>query len=240
MNSRHGGNKAMRGTTIGLIALTGVLLAAQPALAQQPPMTELEQAMGRRKTAPEIPPALRPMVQEATANRLLVRSLDGGTIEVDISEMVPADFEAFGGGRFLGFVFSGYEDFGYVLIDRAARGEAARIETGAKPVFSPAGRHFAAVQLSGSGWGNLEGLGIWEVSPRAVTQRLFFSALPAGEDWRIDGWRRAGCLALSAAPMNAEPTTPRLQFALDYGPRIAFVQTENDAACTGIVEAASV
>lgn len=226
--------------TVSLVVLTGALFTSLPASAQQPPMTELEQSMGRRKTAPVIPPALRAMVREATANRLLVRGLDGGTIEVDISEMLPADFEAFGGGRFLGFAFTGYEYFGYLLIDRAARGEAALIETGAVPAFSPDGRHFAAIQLSGSGWGNLEGLGIWDVSPGGVTQRLFLTALPAGEDWRIDGWRRAGCIALSAAAMNAEPGAPRLQFALDYGPRITFAQTENEAACTGVVEAANV
>ncbi len=230
----------MRNTMISLLVLTGLLLAAQPASAQQPPMTELEQSMGRRKTAPVIPPALRPMVREATANRLLVRGLDGGTIAVDISEMVPADFEAFAGGRFLGFAFSGYEYYGYLMIDRAANGDAATIETGAKPVFSPDGRHFAAIQFSGSGWGNLEGLSIWDVAPRTVTQRLLISAMPAGEDWRIDGWRRAGCLALSAAAMNAEPAAPRLQFAFEYGPRITFGPTENDAACTGVVEAARV
>jgi hypothetical protein len=230
----------MRRTTISLAVLTGILLAAQPAAAQQPPLTELEQVMGRRKTAPVVPPALQPMVQEATANRLLIRGLNGGTIEVDISEMLPERFEAFGGGRFLGFAFTGYEYYGYLLIDRAARGEAARIETGAAPVFSPDGRHFAAAQLSGSGFGNLEGLGIWDVGATAVAQRLFMSALPAGEDWRIDSWPRAGCVTLSAAPMGAEPNAPRLQFALEYGPLITFGQTENDAACTGVVEAARV
>ena len=230
----------MRSKTIRLILLAGALLPACPAAAQQPPMTELEQSMGRRKTAPVIPPALRPMVQEATANRLLIRGLDGGTIEVDISEMLPERFEAFGGGRFLGFAFTGYEYYGYLLIDRASRGDTARIETGAAPVFSPDGYHFAAVQLSGSGYGNLEGLAVWDVGTGAVTQRLFLSALPAGEDWRIDRWPRAGCLALSAAPMNAEPAAPRLRFALEYGPLITLGQTENDAACTGVVEAARV
>lgn len=230
----------MRSKTIRLILLAGAILAAQPAAAQQPPMTELEQSMGRRKTAPVIPPALRPMVQDATANRLLIRGLNGGTIEVDISEMLPERFEAFGGGRFLGFAFTGYEFYGYLLIDRAARGDAARIETGATPVFSPDGHHFAAVQLSGSGFGNLEGLAVWDVGTAAVTLRLFMSALPAGEDWRIDSWRQAGCLALSAAAMNAEPATPRLQYALEYGPLITFNQTENDGACTGVVEAARV
>jgi len=230
----------MRSKMISLAVLAGVLLAAQPTAAQQPPMTELEQSMGRRKTAPVIPPPLRAMVQEATANRLLVRGLYGGTIEVDISEMVPANFQAFGGGRFLGFVFSGYEYYGYLLIDRAARGEAAQIETGAAPAFAPDGRQFAAIQLSGSGWGNLEGLGLWDVGAQSVSQRLFLSALPAGEDWRIEGWRRAGCLALSAAAMNAEPTAPRLQFALDNGPPITFGATGNDAACRDVVEAANV
>lgn len=233
----------MQSKTTSLIVLAGVLLAAQPTAAQQPPMTELEQSMGRRKTAPVIPPALRPMVQEATANRLLVRGVDGGTIEVDISEMVPADFQAFGGGRFLGFVFSGYEYYGYLLIDRAARGDGAQIETGAAPVFSPDGRHFAAIQFSGSGWGNLEALSVWDVAPRAVTQRLLISAVPAGEDWRIEGWRRAGCIALSAAPINPEATaqaTTRVQYALEFGPLITFAQTENGAACTSGFEAARV
>ena len=230
----------MRSKTISLAVLTGALLAAQPATAQQPPLTELEQAMGHRKTAPVIPPALQPIVQEASATRLLIRRLEGGTIEVDISEMQPERFEAFAGGRFLGFAFTGYEYYGYLLIDRAARGDAAVIETGGAPAFSPDGRHFAAIQLSGSGWGNLEGFGVWDVSAVMVTQRLFLSALPAGEDWRIDGWRRAGCVALSAAPMNAEPAAPRLQFALEYGLRITFAQTENDAACAGVVDAARV
>jgi hypothetical protein len=220
--------------------LASILFAALPVAAQQPPLTELEQAIGHRKTAPVIPPALRPLVREATANRLLIRSVDGGTIAVDISEMLPERFETFLGGRFLGFAFTGYEYYGYLLIDRAAHGEAARIETGAAPVFSPDGRHFAAVQLSGSGFGNLEGLGIWDVGATAVAQRLFMSALPAGEDWRIDSWPRAGCVTLSAAPTGAEPHAPRLQFALEYGPRITFGQTENDAACTGVVEAARV
>lgn len=230
----------MRKKTISLAVLTGALLSALPAAAQQRPMTELEEAMGRRKTAPVIPPALRAMVEEATASRLLIRGLNGGTIEVDISEMLPERFEAFGGGRFLGFAFTGYEFYGYLLIDRAARGDTARIETGATPVFSPDGYHFAAVQLSGSGFGNLEGLAVWDVGAGAVTQRLFLSALPAGEDWRIDSWRLAGCLALSAAAMNAEPAAPRLQFALEYGPLITFGQAENDAACTGVIEAARV
>ena len=231
----------MRRNTIRLTALTAMLLAAQPAPAQQQaPMTELEQSIGRRKAAPVIPATVRAMVREATANRLLVRGFGGGTINVDISEMLPERFEAFGGGRFLGFAFTGYEYYGYLLIDRAARGEDALIETGAAPVFSPDGHHFAAIQLSGSGWGNLEGLGVWDVGGGAVTQRLFLSALPAGEDWRIDGWRHSGCLALSAAAMNAEPAAPRLRFALEYGPRITFGPSENDAACAGVVEAARV
>lgn len=230
----------MQSKTIRLAVLASALLAGQPAAAQQPPLTELEQMMGHRKTAPIIPPALRPMILEASANRLLIRGLDGGTINVDIAEMLPERFEAFAGGQFVGFAFTGYEYYGYVLIDRATRGQAAQIETGERPAFSPDGRHFAAVQLSGSGFGNLEGLGVWDLAPGGVTRRLFLSALPAGEDWRIDGWRRAGCIALSAAPMNTESATPRLQFALEYGPLISFSPTENDAACTGVVEAASV
>jgi hypothetical protein len=40
--------------------------------------------------------------------------------------------------------------------------------------------------------------------------------------------------------MNADPAAPRLQFALEYGPRITFAPTENNAACTSGIEAARV
>ena len=105
------------------------------------------------------------------------------------------------------------------------RGEEAEIGTGVEPAFSRDGHWFAAVQLSGAGWGNLEGFGIWEVTPEGVRQRFFNMALPAGEDWRVDGWPREDCVALSAAPISvsgsSEQATERLVISVEIGERIA-------------------
>jgi hypothetical protein len=215
----------VRRGAIRLALLAGGLLAASPAPAQDGAgPTELEEQLGRPRRTPVIPPALRPLVREATRDRIVVRGLRGD-IFIDIREYEPERFQQFGDGRFLGFAFMGYEHYGYQLIDRAMAPEEAVIATGETPVFSPDGRYFAAVQFSGAGWGNLEAFALWEVSPQGARQRLFDAALPAGEDWRVDGWPREDCVALSAAPPGAagggEPGAERLRISVEVGERIA-------------------
>lgn len=211
---------------ISLALLAGALLTAGPALSQDGSgPSELEESLGRPKRVPDIPSALRVMVRKATRDRLVVRNLHGDDIVLDISDYEPENFRQFGDGRFLGFSFRGYEYSGYTLIDRERSGVEAEIGTGVEPVFSHDGRWFAAVQLSGAGWGNLEGFGIWEVTPSEVRQRFFNMALPAGEDWRVDGWPREDCVALSAAPISvsgsSEQATERLIISVEVGERIA-------------------
>ena len=99
------------------------------------------------------------------------------------------------------------------------------------------GDHFAAVQFSGAGWGNLEGFGLWRVGPAGTSQRLLSSAFPPGEDWRIDGWPRSDCVAVSAVAersgTNAQAPARRIRFGIETGEPIVIRQ--GDEACGGAV-----
>jgi hypothetical protein len=202
-------------------ALIVVLALIGPAMASaQPARTEFEEAMGRPVRAPVVPPALRPMVREATTERLVVRGLGGGEIAVALGDIETERLAGFADGRYLGFHFNGYEFFGYRLVDRRMRGEDAVIETGEAPVFSPDGRHFAAVQVSGASFGNLEGLAIWRVEADRTVQILFTELLPQGEDWQIDGWPREDCISVSSIERQAQPGEPapeRRHFGVEVG-----------------------
>lgn len=226
----------MRRNRTSLFVLAGALLWPGPASAQDSTgPTELEEFLGHPKRAPVVPAELRAMIRESRPDRLVVRGLTGADIVIDISEKEPGRFTQFAGGRFLGFSFIGYEYAGYVLIDRAATGEAALIDTGEAPVFSPDGDHFAAVQFSGAGWGNLEGFGLWRVEPAETSQRLLSSAFPPGEDWRIDGWPRSDCVAVSAGAQRAsddeQAPARRTRFGIETGESIVIRQ--GDEACGG-------
>jgi hypothetical protein len=205
------------------LALLAALLIAGPAAAQNPPGSELEESLGRPRRVPVIPAELRFMVREASRDRLVIRMLGGSVIAIDISQFEPENFREFGDGRFLGFSFLGYETYGYMLVDRAMFGVTSVIDTGEAPVFSPDGRHFAAVQTSGAGFGNLEGLGIWAVRPAASVQIFASDVLPEGEEWRIDGWPRADCVSVSwleRPPGSAEPAPDRMHFGVEIGEQV--------------------
>lgn len=218
-------------------ALAALLLIAGPAAAQDPPMSELGEALGRPKRAPAVPAGLRPMVQEASRDRLAIRMLDGSVTAIDISQFEPEDFRQYGDGRFLGFSFQGYEFYGYMLIDRAMSGVTAVIETGEAPVFSPDGRHFAAVQLSGAGFGHLEGLGIWAVRPAASVPVFASDVLPEGEEWRIDGWPRADCVSVSwleRPPGAAAPAPDRRHFGVEVGEAVTVRASHSFPGCNAV------
>jgi len=215
--------------------LVVALLIAAPATAQDPPpMSELEESLGRPKRVPVIPAELRAMVNEATRDRLAIRMLGGSVTAIDISQFEPENFRQFGDGRFLGFSFQGYEFYGYMLVDRAMFGVTAVIDTGEMPVFSPDGRHFAAVQTSGAGFGNLEGLGIWQVRPAGSVQIFSSDVLPEGEDWRIDSWPRADCVSVSwreRPPGSAEPAPERRHFGVEIGDHVTIRHSYSFPGC---------
>ena len=100
-------------------------LAPASLAAQQPELrTEFEQAMGRQTRAPAVPPELRPIVREASRERIIVRRISGEDVVIDLTDREAEALAQFGGGRFVGFPYEGYEYFGFTLVDRAAEGEA--------------------------------------------------------------------------------------------------------------------
>src|SRR5688500_10783224 len=200
-----GGRSSVRNG--GASRAVGLLLAgATPATAlEQMPRREYEEATGRQKQAPAIPSELRDMVAEATPDRLVVRGLGGQLIPVSLDWIEPIDFASYREGRYLGFAITGYEVGGYTIVDRRSAGEAAAIETGIAPVFSPDGRFFAAAEMSGAAFGNLNGVALWEVLADRTVQRLFTDALPRGFDRRVDGWVRPDCVAISAIETGRQP-----------------------------------
>lgn len=189
------------------IALLGLVLAATPAVAQPatPPMSA--RAQGSHGQTPTIPAALRSTVSTSNG-ALIIRMNDGSPHRVDISELTIDELEAFQNGRFIGFKIFGNEEYGYILLDRMGRGETAESHTGGKPSFSEDGRHFAAAEISESGFGNLNGVALWHVTPVGV-QRLFYTdSVRAGFHWRAEAFRQASCVPITAVEEGWEPTAP--------------------------------
>ena len=122
------------------------------------------------------------------------------------------DYERFD-DRFAGFEWTGYEAWGYILIDTAGTGRD--IDTGARPVFSPHGYSFATIQFSDAGWGGFEGFAIWRIAPKTIEPIHVTTDLPSLTDWRIDRWEDEDCLHLSAVPWD------RIDGNWDNLPRLA-------------------
>jgi hypothetical protein len=224
-------------------AVVLMLALSAPAIAQeQTPRQEYEAITGQPKRAPVIPRELRAMVAEATPDRLVVRGLDGQRLPVSLDWIEPIEFAVYREGRFLGFAYSGYEAEGYVLVDRIGNGESAVIATGHAPAFSPDGRFFAAAEMTDSGFGNLNGVALWEVLPDRTVRRLFTDALARSFDWRVDGWVRSDCVAMSAIEIGWQPpdgqeweqavrNAPRINYAMEIGDGIVLSPTYDRPPC---------
>ena len=220
-----------------------LLLLAVPAAAQSPTArSEYEEYTGRPKPAPTIPAEVRAMVAEATPDRLVVRRLNGETVSISLDYIEPVRFSTWQDGRFLGFDYAGYEAEGYDLVDRRQTVGDPVMETGQAPVFSLNGRFFAAAEMTESAFGNLNGVGLWEVLPDRTVRRLFTDALPRGFDWRVDGWMRPDCVAISAVEMGWQPpegqdwepavrSAPRVNYAIEVGDGIVLSPTYDRAPC---------
>jgi hypothetical protein len=235
-----------RRAELAAVAAAGLLLIGMPAAAQEgDASSEWQDIFGEPKPVAKIPAALRSVVAARSPDLLVVTGLDGRSIPVPMEWYLPSEFEQLADGRFLGMSLQGYEDYGYLLVDRAASGTDAIIGTGQKPVFSPDGRLFAAVEMSEAGWSNLEGIGVWEVLPNATVQRFFTDAVPWGWDWQVGGWTHSDCVAVNAiveewAPQSEEQyeseraTAPRRHYSLvvrDSG--ILLRNSFDQPGCTG-------
>jgi hypothetical protein len=127
-------------------------------------------------------------------------------------------------------------------VDRAANGEAAILETGVVPLFSPDGRYFAAAHMTEPGWNNLEGVALWEALPDRTVRRFFTNALPSTLDWRADRWLRPNCVVVSAVEAGFQiPETqdydravreaPRSLYVLEAADGVTMTGTYEDLAC---------
>ncbi len=194
------------------------------------------------RAVPVIPAEFRSVVRAVSPDRLVVTALDGRPIPVDIEYYVPSRFSLHQRGRYLGFAVDGHEANGYLMVDRSAPAHEAVAETGIAPTFSPDGLYFAAAEMSEAAFGNLEGLGVWQVLP-STTRRIFFTdAVPRAFEWRVEGWPRADCVALSAidlgweAPAGAEHEqaireAPRVHYQVEMGAGVAFRSTHDRTGC---------
>ncbi len=136
-------------------------------------------------------------------------------------------------GRFLAWSWSGYESYGYELIDRSGTGQ--EIDTGDKPVPSPSGKRLASVEWSESAFGSLNGVLVLQILPQGLKELARIEALPDQlADWRIERWRGESCFELSAVRWDdfsgdggAAANTPRQRFAaIERKGRWAIVKAE--------------
>ncbi len=208
-----------------LAALGAGLLAARASAALNPnlpgcPRPEQPDGGERQRKGPlPVPAALRGQLR-SSLHHFAIASRAGPPVCVDTSWMESVEDLALSpDGRFLTFGWLGYETYGYQLIDRAGRGKAHEI--GARPVFSPSRRQFAAIDQTESEFGALSGLKVWRVTPAAVTEAGAVEDIPRMYDWRIDGWVGEGCLNLSALPLDQadKPKARRLRYAARGGAR---------------------
>lgn len=185
---------------------------SSPALAQPIDQSELrrqyEETTQRQKPVPVIPAALRPVVSAPSNEWLVIRMSDDSQHRFGIGSVDIEDMESFANGRFIGFEVGGHEEYGYILIDRTGRGELAEIPTGGKPVFSGDGRHFAGAEYSESGFGNLNGIALWEVMPAGVKRLFYTDVVRDAHSWRAESFRGTECVHISAVPQSWEPSTP--------------------------------
>ncbi|MEQ1543411.1 MAG: hypothetical protein ABL926_14320 [Novosphingobium sp.] len=157
------------------------------------------------RTAPlPVPAAFAPMVA-SDMNHFAVTTLAGHTGCVDVRWMEAVEGMALSKDqRFLSFGWSGYEAFGHIVVDRADGANA--FETGDVPVWSRTGKRFAAIDVSESGFGGLNGFGVWEAGSAGITQLVIHTdGLPPG-DWRMGAWSGDSCVNLSLVPSERIPS----------------------------------
>lgn len=183
-------------------ALTPVPVRADLARCERYKIEEGE--MERQRTKPLAFPAAFKDIVATDRDHVAVATLDGGTVCIDARWQDSIHHTALSkDGRLLGYGWDGYEAFGYQLIDRAGKGQV--IETGTAPLSSPSGRRLASIDWSESGFGGLNGFGVWEVQPGTVKRLALISDnLPPG-DWRLLEWSGENCVGLTLLPIDAVP-----------------------------------
>jgi hypothetical protein len=183
-----------------------------------------------------IPAALDDIVS-ATATTLTVQTFAAKPTCVDIGGLDISELETFAADRLVGYSVQGNEYYGYEVVDRRVPG--LFFQTGDRPLFSPSGKRFAAVQTSGAAFGNLEGLGVWEVGTDRARRLFYLSAFfVPGVDAKIERWPDDGCVIASyvadtTIDEDAIANAPRIYLRVRGPGAGAEVETvEAGAGCT--------
>jgi len=189
-----------------------------PKLDACPARAPVQEGLRERSEPIAVPPALGEVMRSNLDNFALT-TLDGATVCVDASWMEAIRNPALSpDGRFAAFDWDGYEAFGHVIVDRAARGQA--IDTGVPPVASPSGKLLAAADLGEAAFGALNAFAVWRIEPAGVRQVAKQEDVPSAYDWRIEKWAGETCVELSSVPwesFSAETSGPREPFRASEG-----------------------
>jgi hypothetical protein len=196
-----------------MVVLAGLALApATPAFAQRETRPEIKRCADLEpledgqigRTRPAVLPRDFARITRITRDRLAISTMGGSTICVDMRiKGEVSNFALSPDQRFFSFDWEGYEADGHVIVDRMGAG--LQIDTGNPPVFSPSRRRFAAVHQSEAAFSDLEGFGVWQLTPTTLQKLANVTNIPEMVDWKIDSWQGEDCLMLSAIPFSRVP-----------------------------------
>lgn len=197
-------------------------------LCEQFPQSEDDGAPVR----PEVPPSLATFVT-ATDTTVTIQRDSGTPACIDIAYGDVDGWNSHAGGRLLGVGISGHEYNSYLVVDRDGTGEP--IETGRAPVFSPAGRRFASVDVSEAAFGAFEALGAWEVTGTGIRNLVKIEELlDRGNDWQLVRWASEECLVFSTAADPSDVDLEQRKFhELRLTAQPALKDVAETAACHG-------
>lgn len=183
-------------------AATASAAPALPDLAKCPAAKPADELA---RTKPLVLPKEAAGLYSADRDRIAVSTMEGDTVCADtawIEQIENAKVSP--DKRFIAFDWMGYESFGHMIIDRAAKGQV--VETGNAPLAPPTGKRFAAVDLSESAFGALNAFAVWDIESTGIREIAKFSeGLPAG-DWKMGEWSGDSCVNLSVLPVARQPS----------------------------------
>lgn len=185
-------------------ATTPAAAAPDPGACPPPEHEYDPEEFGPRPDPLVVPSSIASIAATDNTN-LAVTTLKGGQMCKDFSWAYNFSDEArtLLDGRLVALGWGAYEAFGTILFDRAGKG--AQVEVGEWPALSPSEMRLAALQLTQSGYGGLEGFAIWQITPSGLTEihRLpddhgTWEQFPTYQDFHLDRWQGEACLALYA------------------------------------------
>ena len=186
----------------------------EPDLAACPKAQPFDDSLRGRDGPVAAPPMMDGMVK-SDMDHFAILTLSGKTVCIDtnwIEQVSGARLTR--DNRFLSFEWTGYEAFGFMVVDRSGAGTV--IETGTTPLASPSGKRLASVDLSVSGFGGLNAFAVWQIEPVGVRQLAKVEDdLPPG-DWTIKGWSGETCVNLAFLPIERHPSSAS---EMDSAPR---------------------